>query len=61
MEAKSLTQIKEMDVIKQTIISRFGIPKAYVSDNGTQFIGQKVKDLLGQVKIEFYNSILSYA
>ena len=32
----------------------------FVSDNGTQFVGQKFKVLLDQLKIEFNNSILSY-
>ena len=47
--------------IHRNILSRFDIPRALVLDNRTQLLGQKVKDLLGQVKIEFYNSILSYA
>ena len=41
-------------------MSRFGIPRAFISDNGTQFIGKKLKDLLEQLKIEFYNSTPSY-
>ena len=52
-----------MDVIRfiqRNILSRFGIPRAFVSDNGTQFVSKKVKDLLEQLKIEFYNSTPSY-
>ena len=41
-------------------MSRFGILMAFVSNNGTQFIGIRVKDLLGQLKIELYNSTPSY-
>ena len=47
VEAKPLAQIKEMDVIKfiyKNIFSRFGIPRAFISYNRTQFMGQKVKD-----------------
>ena len=53
----------EVDVIKfirHNILSRFGISRAFVSDNRTQFVGQKVKRLLNKLKIEFYNSTLSY-
>ena len=31
-----------------------------MSDNGTKFMGQKVKKLLDELKIEFYNSTPSY-
>ena len=31
-----------------------------MSDNITQFVGQNVKKLLDELKIEFYNSTLSY-
>ncbi|GFS36152.1 hypothetical protein Acr_00g0044380 [Actinidia rufa] len=44
----------------RNILSRFGIPRAFVSDNGTQFVGSKVRNLLEQLKIEFYNSTPSY-
>ena len=63
LEAESPAQIREMDMIifiKKNILSRFGIPRAFISDNGTQFNGKKVKDLLEQLKIEFYNSTPSY-
>ena len=49
VEAKPLAQIKETDVIRFihiNILSRFGIPRAFVSNNETQFVGKKVKDLL---------------
>ena len=38
VEAESLAQIREVHVIKFThkyVLSRFSIPKAFVSDNGT--------------------------
>ena len=63
VKAEPLAQIKETDVIKfihKNIFSRFGIPRAFVLDNGKQFIDKKVKDLLEQLKIKFYNSTPSY-
>ncbi|GFY81234.1 DNAJ homologue 2 [Actinidia rufa] len=35
-------------------------PRVFISDRRTQFVGQKVKDLLRQLKIEFYISTPSY-
>ena len=49
IETEQLAQIREMDVIRfigRNILSRFGILKAFIFDNGTQFVGKKVKDLL---------------
>ena len=43
VEAEALASIKEKDVKKfvwQNIITRFGIPKALISENGTQFDGR---------------------
>ena len=63
VEAEPLAQIRETDMIRfiwRNILSKFGIPRALVLDNSTQFMGKKVKDLLEQLKIEFYNSMLSY-
>ena len=63
VEAEPLAQFREIYAIRficRNILSIFGIPQAFISDNGTQFVGQKVKDLLRQMKIEFYNSTLSY-
>ncbi|GFS40182.1 hypothetical protein Acr_00g0066980 [Actinidia rufa] len=63
VEAEPLAQIRETDVIRfirGSILSRFGIPRAFVSNNGTQFVGSKVRSLLEQLKIEFYNSTPSY-
>ena len=52
VKAEPLAQIKEIDVIRfirSNILSRFGIPRVFVSDNGTQFVGSKVRNLLEQL------------
>ena len=49
-----------MKFICNTVLSQFSNPIAFVLDNGTQFVGQKVKNILDELKIEFYNSTLSY-
>ena len=59
IKAELLAQIKEVDVIT-FIYNRFGIPRAFMSDNETQFVGYKVKKLLNELKIELYNSTSSY-
>ena len=41
VEAEPLAQIREMDVIRfirRNILSRFGISRAFISDNEIQFI-----------------------
>ena len=63
VEAKPLAQIREVDAINfncRNILSRFGIPIMFVSDNGLQFVSQKLKNMLYELKIEFYNSTSSY-
>ena len=63
IKAKPLPKIRKMDVIKficRNIVSRFGMPRAFVSNNKTLLVGQKVKNLLGQLKIKFYKSTMSY-
>ena len=63
LEIESLDQIKEMDVIRFigiNVFSKFGIFRAFMSDNGTQFVGKTVKDLLEQLKIKFFNTMPSY-
>ncbi|GFS46105.1 hypothetical protein Acr_00g0100220 [Actinidia rufa] len=62
VETELQAQIREVDVIKfirNHILSRFGISKAFGSDNGTKFM-EKVNELLDKLKIEFYNSTPSY-
>ena len=41
-------------------MSKSSIPRVFILDNRIQFIGRKVKDLLEQLKIEFYNSTPNY-
>ncbi|XP_057485872.1 uncharacterized protein LOC130772151 [Actinidia eriantha] len=63
VEAEPLAQIRKMDVIKfirRNILSKFDILRALMLDNGTQFISKKVRDLLEQLKIKFYNSTSSF-
>ena len=41
VEAEPLAQIRETNIIKfirRNILSRFGIPRAFVSDNRTEFV-----------------------
>ncbi|XP_028072301.1 uncharacterized protein LOC114274538 [Camellia sinensis] len=63
VEAEPLATIKEQDVKKfvwQNVITRFGIPRALVSDNGTQFDGKLFRGFCEELKIEFYNSTPAY-
>ncbi|XP_028106474.1 protein NYNRIN-like [Camellia sinensis] len=63
VEAEPLATIKEKDVKKfvwQNIITRFGIPRALVSDNGTQFDGKLFRGFCEELKIKFYNSTPAY-
>ena len=63
VEGKPLALIREVDVIRfifRNILSRFDIPIEFVLDNGKQFVSQKVKDMLDELKIKFYNSMPSY-
>ncbi|XP_028056781.1 uncharacterized protein LOC114260792 [Camellia sinensis] len=63
VEAEPLATIKEKDVKKfiwQNVITRFGILKALILDNGTQFDGKLFREFCEELKIEFYNSTLAY-
>ncbi|XP_028094673.1 uncharacterized protein LOC114294718 [Camellia sinensis] len=63
VEAEPLATIKEKDVKKfvwQNVITRFGIPRALVSDNGTQFDRKLFRGLCEELKIKFYNSTPAY-
>ncbi|XP_028109536.1 uncharacterized protein LOC114308194 [Camellia sinensis] len=63
VEAEPLATIKEKEVKKfvwQNVITRFGIPRALVSDNGTQFDGKLFHGFCEELKIEFYNSTPAY-
>ena len=64
VEAKPLCQIREVDVIRlirRNSLSSFDNPRVFVSDTGTQFVGQKVKDMLNELKIELFSSTPSYS
>ena len=63
VKAKPLSLLKKADVIRficKKHLMKVWHPKVFVSDNETQFMGQKVKDLLRQLKIKFHNSTPSY-
>ncbi|XP_028064790.1 protein NYNRIN-like [Camellia sinensis] len=63
VEAELLATIKEKDVKKfvwQNVVTRFDIPKALISDNGTQFDGKLFHGFCEELKNEFYNSTPAY-
>ncbi|XP_028113210.1 uncharacterized protein LOC114311294 [Camellia sinensis] len=63
VKAEPLATIKEKDMkrfVWQNVITRFGIPRALVSDNGTQFDGKHFRGFCEELKIEFYNSMPAY-
>ena len=47
-------------IVWQNIITWFGISKALISDNGTQFDGKIFRGFCEEYKIEFYNSTPAY-
>ncbi|KAL0313645.1 UNVERIFIED_CONTAM: Transposon Tf2-12 polyprotein [Sesamum radiatum] len=61
VEAEALTKITENEVIKflwKNIVCRFGIPRAFVSDNGTQFSGNKLREWCKGLSIkQFFTSV----
>ncbi|KAL2224041.1 UNVERIFIED_CONTAM: hypothetical protein Sindi_3052700 [Sesamum indicum] len=61
VEAELLAKISEKEVIKflwKNIICRFGIPRAIISDNGTQFSENKLKDWCKGLGIkQFFTSV----
>lgn len=44
----------------QNVVTRFGVPKILIFDNGTQFDGRLFRGFCEDLKIEFYNSTLAY-
>ena len=42
------------------MVTRFGIPKILISDNGTQFDGRLFRGFCEDLKLEFYNSTPAY-
>ncbi|XP_012834007.1 PREDICTED: uncharacterized protein LOC105954870 [Erythranthe guttata] len=61
LEAESLARIREEEVIQflwKNIVCRLGIPSSIISDNGTQFCGDKVKNwCLGLDIKQFFTSV----
>ncbi|KAI3465522.1 hypothetical protein Pfo_022185 [Paulownia fortunei] len=61
VEAEPLARITEKEVIKflwKNVIYRFGIPRALISDNGTQFIGAKIREWCQGFSIkQFFTSV----
>ena len=41
---ETITEARIIDFLWKNIICRFGLPRVLISDNGTQFCGQKIKD-----------------
>ena len=63
VEAEPLAHIRGVDMNKficNNILSQFVIPRALVSDNRIQFMGKSVKNMVDELKKEFYNSTPSY-
>ena len=52
----TITEQKVRNFIWRSIIYRFGIPKAFVSDNGKQFDNQKFKNFCAELGIKNYYS-----
>ena len=63
MEIEALASIKEADMkrfIWRNVITRFGIPRALLSDNGAQFDRKVFRKFCSNLKIEFQNSTPVY-
>ncbi|XP_058192262.1 uncharacterized protein LOC131309677 [Rhododendron vialii] len=62
-EAEPLVIITEADVrrfVWRNIVTRFGVPYAIVSDNGSQFVGKDLTSLCEEFGIRFFNSTPAY-
>lgn len=63
MEAKALITISAVDVenfLWKQIITRFGVPYAIVSDNGTKFVANAIKALYKKHNIQMKTASVSY-
>ncbi|XP_058202881.1 uncharacterized protein LOC131317340 [Rhododendron vialii] len=63
VEAKPLVTITEADVrrfVWRNIVTRFGVPYAIVSDNGSQFVSKDLTSLCDEFGIRFFNSTRAY-
>ena len=56
----TITKQKVRNFVWRSIICRFGIPKALVSDNGKQFDNQKFKNFCAELGIKNYYSSLAH-
>ena len=59
VKAEPLAKIRDIDVknfIWKNIITRFGISRAIVADNGTQFDSKLIKSFYAKYKIKNYYS-----
>ncbi|XP_058217480.1 uncharacterized protein LOC131328563 [Rhododendron vialii] len=61
--AEPLVTTTEADIrrfVWRNIVTRFGVPYAIVSDNGSQFVGKELTGLCAEFGIRFFNSTPSY-
>ena len=59
VEAEPLSRIRESDAQKfvwKSVVTRFGVPRALISNNGTQFDGRQFRKFCAELNIEFHNS-----
>ncbi|XP_058210020.1 uncharacterized protein LOC131322641 [Rhododendron vialii] len=62
-DSEPLVTTTEADVRRfmwKNIVTRFGVPYAIISDNGSQFIGKELTGLCAEFGIRFFNSTPSY-
>lgn len=63
IEAAPLAKIRDTDVIKflwSHIITRFGVPRSFIADNGTQFDSQKLRSFCEEFGIKNNFSSVAY-
>ncbi|XP_028058191.1 uncharacterized protein LOC114262049 [Camellia sinensis] len=63
VEVEALCKIKEADTkrfVWRNVVTRFGIPRVLLFDNGTQFDGKIFRRFCADLKIEFRNSTPAY-
>ena len=63
VEAEPLITITATDVERflwKNIISRFGVPYAIISDNGTQFVAEAIEKLCKKYNVRIFHSSVSY-
>lgn len=63
VEAKQLANTKDSDFVKfvwKSIVTRFGIPQAIISDNGTHFNSKTFKKYCAELGIKIFYSTPAY-